>query len=334
MIIESLVAHLIGYFYFQPTQSNEVGDRKVTAQPFHYLWGVVFTTFVIIGLNDFTSDFLMKWLVMALGLMVGYIFYENKLKRGITLFLNSNLTTEHSLHLFYNKNRSIVQFVVHQLIYLLWILILNSLVDLAFHPLILVGVVLLFFILLLGSLFALNSSQRLSRYQGSAFLKQVSTYIVLSGITLVVLQLTLEALAVIQDSDLPLSAFVVQSPYAVLIRLSLVLLLLMKPTNLIIRAISSKYDPKIVTTIAAHSEQDSGFKGAGAMIGNLERLLILLSFFFGSLLSVVAILSIKAFARYKLIAEDPYFSEYFVIGTMLSVLITFACYALLVLMLI
>ncbi|MDZ7835582.1 MAG: hypothetical protein U5K84_10030 [Alkalibacterium sp.] len=47
---------------------------------------------------------------------------------------------------------------------------------------------------------------------------------------------------------------------------------------------------------------------------------------------MVAILSIKAFARYKLIAEDPYFSEYFVIGTMLSVLITFGCYALLVLM--
>ncbi|OJF97007.1 hypothetical protein [Alkalibacterium sp. 20] len=334
MIIESLVAHLIGYFYFQPTQSNEASDRKAIVQPFHYLWGVVFTTFVIIGLNDFTSDFLMNWLVMVFGLMVGYIFYENKLKRGITFFLNSNLNAEHSLHLFYNKNRSIVEFVVHQMIYLLWILILNALVDMAFHPLILIGMVFVFFILLLGSLFALNSSQHLSRYQGSEFLKQASTYLVLSGITLVILQLALEALAVVQGSDLPLSAFVVQTSYAVLIRLSLVLLLLMKPTNLIIRAISSKYDPKIATTIAAHSEQDSGFKGAGAMIGNLERLLILLSFFFGSLLSVVAILSIKAFARYKLITEDPYFSEYFVIGTMLSVLITFACYALLVLMLI
>ncbi|MFO8069455.1 MAG: hypothetical protein R6U02_05665 [Alkalibacterium sp.] len=271
---------------------------------------------------------------MALGLMVGYIFYENKLKRAIILFLNSNLTAEHSLHLFYDKNRSIVQFVMHQMIYLLWLFILNAFVDMAVQPFVLVGLGLALFIPLLVSLLALNSGRQFSGHQGSSFLKQASTYIVLSGITLVVLQLALEALAVIQGSALPLSAFVVQSPYAVLMRLSLVLLLLMKPTNLIIRAISSKYDPKTVTTIAAHSEQDSGFKGAGAMIGNLERLLILLSFFFGSLLSVVAILSIKAFARYKLIAEDPYFSEYFVIGTMLSVLITFACYALLALMLI
>lgn len=108
----------------------------------------------------------------------------------------------------------------------------------------------------------------------------------------------------------------------------------MKPTNLVIRAVSAKYDPKKNTALSVQSEQDSGFKGAGAMIGDLERLLILLSFFFGSLLSVVAILSIKAFARYKLITEDPYFSEYFVIGTMLSVLITFTCYALLFLMLV
>ena len=165
-------------------------------------------------------------------------------------------------------------------------------------------------------------------------MKHASTYIVLGALSLFILQQILEALVIVQFSALPVSDFIIQSPYRVLISLVLVLLLLMKPTNKVIRAVSSKYDPKKTAVITSHTEQDSGFKGAGAMIGNLERLLILLSFFFGSLLSVVAILSIKAFARYKLIAEDPFFSEYFVIGTMLSVLITFACYALLVLMLV
>ncbi|GEL66323.1 hypothetical protein MPS01_04780 [Marinilactibacillus psychrotolerans] len=65
------------------------------------------------------------------------------------------------------------------------------------------------------------------------------------------------------------------------------------------------------------------------MIINLIRIMILLSFVSSNLIPIVAILSIKAFARYKLIVEDASFSEYFVIGTMLSVVITFILYLML-----
>lgn len=334
MIIESLIAHIISFFYFQPTNSQESKKIPAVSQTFHFIWGMLFTTVILYGLYPSGEDFTLKWLVIALGLLVGYILYENKIKYPFNFFLNSNLTTEHSLHIFYSKNRSIVQFVMQQFFYLLWIFILNELVMISDSLLVTVGIGLLFLLILIVSLYALKSKSKETALKWTSLLKHASTYIVMSALSLFILQLILEGLRVVQVSRLPVSVYVVQSPYRVLISLSLVLLLLMKPTNLVIRAISSKYDPKKDAALASQTEQDSGFKGAGAMIGNLERLLILLSFLFGSLLSVVAILSIKAFARYKLIAEDPYFSEYFVIGTMLSVLITFACYVLLVLMLV
>ena len=333
MIIESLIAHVVSYFYFQPTSRNELKKSQALSQALHFIWGMLFTTIILYGLHGGGSSFTVRWLVIVLGLLVGYILFENKLKHPFNFFLNSNLTTEHSLHIFYSKNRSIVQFVLQQLFYLIWIVSLNELVLISNNLFVIAGIGVVFLLILIAALNALKNKSEGTTHTWKRLLKHASTYIVMSALFLYILQLALEAFRVVQDSTLAVSVYAVQSPYHILISLIFVLLLLMKPTNLVIRAVSSKYDPKKATARPSHTEQDSGFKGAGAMIGNLERLLILLSFFFGSLLSVVAILSIKAFARYKLIAEDPYFSEYFVIGTMLSVLITFGCYALLVLML-
>lgn len=334
MIIETLIAHVVSYFYFQPSGIGEPKKSYAVSQALHFVWGLLFTSVILYGLHDGSDGFTLKWLVIASGLLAGYVFFENKIKNPLNFFFTSNLSSEHSLHMFYVKNRSIVQFSVQQMLYLLWIFILNELVTVSDNTLIVAGIGLFFGLIFIISLYALKRRDSASNYPGNRLLKHASTYIVLSAVSLVLLQLILRGLALLQYSTLPVSLLSTQSPYRVLIALSFVLLLLMKPTNLVIRALSSKYDPKKDAALSSQTEQDSGFKGAGAMIGNLERLLILLSFFFGSLLSVVAILSIKAFARYKLIAEDPYFSEYFVIGTMLSVLVTFACYALLVLMLV
>ncbi|GEK89172.1 hypothetical protein SAMN04488100_10937 [Alkalibacterium putridalgicola] len=334
MIIETLIAHVVSYFYFQPTRTGDPKEKYAVSQSLHFVWGLLFTSVILYGLHDGSDGFTLKWLVIVSGLLFGYILFENKIKNPLNFFFTSNLSSEHALHLFYVKNRSIVQFVIQQMLYLLWIFILNELVTVSDDPWILVGIGIVFLLIFMVSLYALNRKESGSHYPWNRLLKHASTYIVLSAVTLILLQILLRGLTLLQYAPLPVSLLITQEPYRVLISLSLVLLLLMKPTNLVIRAVSSKYDPKKDAVLASQTEQDSGFKGAGAMIGNLERLLILLSFFFGSLLSVVAILSIKAFARYKLIAEDPYFSEYFVIGTMLSVLITFACYALLVLMLV
>jgi len=334
LIIETLIAHVVSYFYFQPSSSSDRKEAYAVSQALHFFWGLLFTSVILYGLHDGSDSFTLKWLVIVSGLLAGYVFFENKIKYPLNFFFTSSLSSEHSLHMFYVKNRSIVQFFVQQMLYLLWLFILNALVTLSDEPLVITGIGLFFALIYLISLYALKRRDTASTYPWHRLLKHASTYIVLSAVSLVLLQLILEGLALLHRSPLPVSLLITQEPYQVLISLSLVLLLLMKPTNLVIRAVSSKYDPKKDAALASQTEQDSGFKGAGAMIGNLERLLILLSFFFGSLLSVVAILSIKAFARYKLIAEDPYFSEYFVIGTMLSVLITFACYALLILILV
>lgn len=86
---------------------------------------------------------------------------------------------------------------------------------------------------------------------------------------------------------------------------------------MLIRKINSHYAPKndwdYLALISANATKPAeGFRGAGPMIGTLERIMILLSFISGNLIPIVAILSIKAFARYKLIVEDASFSEYFV----------------------
>ncbi|MFL2071310.1 hypothetical protein [Marinilactibacillus psychrotolerans] len=102
-----------------------------------------------------------------------------------------------------------------------------------------------------------------------------------------------------------------------------------------IRKLSSNYDPKSDLdylgrfTNKTSPKPAAGFRGAEAMIRNLERIMILLSFVSDNLIPVVAILSIKAFVRYKLIVEDASFSEYFVIGTMLSLVITFVLHLML-----
>ncbi|MER2064442.1 MAG: hypothetical protein ABS873_07290 [Alkalibacterium sp.] len=334
MIIETLIAHVISYFYFQPSSTLERKESYAVSQARHFVWGLLFTSVILYGLHDGSNGFILKWLVIVSGLLAWYIFFENKIKNPLNFFFTSNLSSEHSLHIFYVKNRSVVQFVVHQMLYLMWVFILNALVSISENPYITAGIGVFFALIFLVSLYALKRRDTASDYTWNRLLKHASTYIVLSAVSLVLLQILMQGLALLHRSPLPVSYLFIQSPYRSLIALSFVLLLLMKPTNQVIRAVSSKYDPKKDAALISQHDQDSGFKGAGAMIGNLERLLILLSFFFGSLLSVVAILSIKAFARYKLIAEDPYFSEYFVIGTMLSVLITFACYALLVLMLV
>lgn len=334
MIIEMLIIHVLSYFYFQPIGNDEAKKAHAVSRSLQLLWGCLFSVIVLTGLNDFNAYFSSQLFLIVSGLLMGYILYENKLKYLLNLFFSSNLNSEHALYSVYVKNRSIIQFMLHQVIYLLWIVSLNELVTISTNPFILAAISLVFLGIFILSLYALNQRDKGESLSWNTVLKHASTYVVLSAVTLTLLKMISKGLVVLEQTSLPIRAIITQSPYRVLVAVIFILLLLMKPTNLVIRAVSAQYDPKKDAALSAKSDQDSGFKGAGAMIGNLERLLILLSFFFGSLLSVVAILSIKAFARYKLIVEDPYFSEYFVIGTMLSVLITFTCYVLLVLVLV
>lgn len=347
MIIESLVTHIVAYFYFMsmPTKLSQTEMQKNQTP---YTWGIFFTSLIVFGLNDSTRY--LSWLTISIGLVAGMAVFIRYVQPTLQAFLESTIkqNQSHTLHPFYSKHEEIISFSLQQLLIFIWIIMLNQLFFNLAHPL-----TKLFFIII--SIGYLSLSNRNSILWGNVNNRQVfqtlTSYLVLSALVLFVSQLLIQLIDSIGHSTLEVFSFQNnQTSYGLFIRTALVLVILMRPANLLIRSLSLQYDPK--KNLGGQDNyrrnqkkakqsageftlvpSESGFKGAGAMIGNLERILIFLSFLNGSLLSVVAILSIKAFARYKLIADDPYFSEYFVIGTMLSVLITFGSYILLVFLL-
>jgi len=64
----------------------------------------------------------------------------------------------------------------------------------------------------------------------------------------------------------------------------------------------------------------------GRIIGNLERLLLLLFLWEGAALAATFIVTVKGLARFKKMEEHQAFAEYVIIGTFLSVLLTVLIY--------
>ncbi|WNY27211.1 DUF3307 domain-containing protein [Methanolapillus ohkumae] len=107
------------------------------------------------------------------------------------------------------------------------------------------------------------------------------------------------------------------------IQILLYLLILLKPTNISFKKIFSKYQP-----LKIESENDVTIAGAGATIGSLERLLMGFFMIMGQFAAVGLIMTAKSIARYDKISKDPSFAEYYLIGTLYSMLITLAAYLL------
>ncbi|MGH2066430.1 DUF3307 domain-containing protein, partial [Aerococcus sp. L_4] len=66
--------------------------------------------------------------------------------------------------------------------------------------------------------------------------------------------------------------------------------------------------------------------GAGAMIGNLERILSAIFLSLNALSSIGLIYTAKSIARFKLIEENQGFAEYYLIGTLFSILFVVVSY--------
>ena len=91
-----------------------------------------------------------------------------------------------------------------------------------------------------------------------------------------------------------------------------------KPVNILFKLFFSKYQ----------AGEDSGetIAGAGAMIGILERLIMGLSLIFGQFAAIGLVFTAKSIARYNKISESQSFAEYYLIGSlfsMISVLLTY-----------
>jgi len=109
----------------------------------------------------------------------------------------------------------------------------------------------------------------------------------------------------------------------------LMVLVIIRPCSVTIRNILNNFRPgndeEKSQETGADSEKESQ-RSAGAVIGILERCIILLLLSVGQYSAIGFVLTAKSIARYNKIAEDPAFSEYYLLGTLLSVMLVIVSY--------
>lgn len=93
----------------------------------------------------------------------------------------------------------------------------------------------------------------------------------------------------------------------------LFLVLITKPTNIAFWIFFQKYQPE------EDNKMDT-IPGAGGAIGFLERMIIGICIIFGQFTSIGLVFTAKSIARYNKISENPAFAEYYLIGSLFSIL--------------
>jgi len=101
----------------------------------------------------------------------------------------------------------------------------------------------------------------------------------------------------------------------------LILLIIIRPFSITIKKVLYQYRPMI-------NEEKGGYPNVGALIGMLERCIILLLLSAGQYSAIGFVLTAKSIARYNKIADDPTFSEYYLLGTLLSAMLVIVTYLL------
>ncbi|WNY24681.1 DUF3307 domain-containing protein [Methanolapillus millepedarum] len=99
--------------------------------------------------------------------------------------------------------------------------------------------------------------------------------------------------------------------------------IILKPANVSFKKIFLKYQPP-----KSDATENPTIIGAGATIGSLERLLMGFFMIINQFAAVGLIMTAKSIARYDRISKDPSFAEYYLIGTLYSILITLMAYLL------
>lgn len=99
-------------------------------------------------------------------------------------------------------------------------------------------------------------------------------------------------------------------------RWTLIMLCIYRPANITFYKLFAEFKP--VCDITSNSRN----KKAGSIIGLLERVLIVVFLYLGQYSSVGLTLTAKSIARYNMISENKEFAEYYLIGTLYSVIIS------------
>jgi hypothetical protein len=128
-------------------------------------------------------------------------------------------------------------------------------------------------------------------------------------------------------SDLEFLPFLDGLSDSVFLRWLIAVAVIGKPTNIIFKKIFGEYKKGGDKSTEKEEGLLSG-KGrkSGAIIGFLERLIILICIVNALYTSIGLILTAKSITRYNKISNEPEFAEYYLIGTLSSILFAVASY--------
>ena len=97
------------------------------------------------------------------------------------------------------------------------------------------------------------------------------------------------------------------------------LLFLHKPVNFSMSWLLAPYRPK-----DKYADDEREDKQAGRLIGTLERYIMIIFIALGQYAAIGLVLTAKSIARYDRITKEEAFAEYYLLGTLLSTLVTIA----------
>lgn len=114
-------------------------------------------------------------------------------------------------------------------------------------------------------------------------------------------------------------------PFFAFIRWSLAIIMIYKPSNIIFMKLFSSYKPK---EVPVETEINSAIEfrraqrlKSGGIIGGLEKLIILFFLVANQPMAAGLVLTAKSIARYDKISKNSNFAEYYLIGTLTSMLL-------------
>lgn len=114
-----------------------------------------------------------------------------------------------------------------------------------------------------------------------------------------------------------------------LLRIILFILIITKPMNIVFKLFFSKYQVKELSqlllektspTLQQKEIQEETVAGAGALIGNLERIIMGLFLILGQYVAIGLVFTAKSIARYDRISKSQAFAEYYLIGSLFSII--------------
>ena len=104
----------------------------------------------------------------------------------------------------------------------------------------------------------------------------------------------------------------------------LLILLIYKPANVTFSKLFKLYKPvEEITSTAADGKNEIK---AGAMIGFLERVMLVIFFSIAQYSSIALVMTAKSIARYDKLSNDEKFAEYYLIGTLSSMIMAITAY--------